>query len=430
MLLFLYRVFGTVSLLLLYLFIPLIALVRPGLGRSLNQRIGKFTTEVAAKENESASIWIHAASVGEVQAARVLISELLAGREKYRFVLTTMTEYGQKVAEQQMPENVLCFLAPLDVPFTVRRFLEKVKPDIYIGLETELWPVLLTELERAGVTKILLNGRMSPRSFKRYSKAPGMMNRLLSGFSAISVIRQEDMNRFASFGISADRIQVNGNIKYDFSLEDGELVRDQYRTMLGLGDEKLFVCGSTRTGEEKILASVFQELQKNHGKHVVWLIAPRHMERLPEIKQLLNELNMPCDLFTELKGKKHERTHSVILVDCMGELARIYSAGDYNFCGGSLVESGGHNVMEAVRWGRPVYFGPSMQDFSDAVEILENSGAGFQVKDGAELAGTILHHMHETAEYHESCEKAAEVTALQQGSARRQSEIVRRFLVH
>jgi len=430
LLFFLYRVIGTVFLFLLFLFIPPVSLVRPGLGRSLRQRIGNFRADISPRENGPATIWIHAASVGEVQAVRVLINELLSGNEEYRFVLTTMTEYGRMVAEKQLPEDVLCLLAPLDVSPVVRRFLKRIRPDIYIGMETELWPVLLSELERADVTKVLLNGRMSKRSFKRYRLAHGLMDRLINGFAALSVIRQEDKERFASFGVPEDRIQVTGNIKYDFPREDADIVRDQYRKMLGLGEEKLFICGSTGRGEEKILAGVFQELQEQSGNTPVWLIAPRHLERLSEIKRLLVERGVRYDLFTELRDKKQQRTNPVILVDCMGELARIYSAGDFIFCGGSLVDRGGHNVMEAVRWGRPVYYGPSMHDFSDAAEILKKSGAGFQVRGGAELAGIILHHMLDTAAYRLACKNAAEVTALQQGSARRQAEMVKKLLVH
>lgn len=426
----LYRFLGSVFFFLLFLFIPLVSLLRPGSGRRLNQRIGNFATAVIARENNCATIWIHAASVGEVQAARVLINELLAGSKKFRFVVTTMTRYGLMVAEKQLPCDVWCLLAPLDISSVVRRFIKRIGPDLYIGIETELWPVLLSELELAGVKKVLVNGRMSERSFRRYRLIRRLMNRLVTGFSAIAVIRQEDKERFAYFGFPMDRIEVTGNIKYDFPAVDVDLVRDRYRSILGLGEEKLFICGSTRSGEEKILADVFKEIDGQSDGTVVWLIALRHLERLSEVKQLLTELDMHYDLFTELKGTKQKRTHSVILLDCMGELAGVYSAGDFNFCGGSLVDHGGHNVMEAVRWGRPVYYGPNMHDFTDAAEILENSGAGFRAEDGDELAGIIVQHMNDAAAYRRACTNAAEVTELQRGSARKQTEMVRKLLVH
>ncbi len=430
MLYFLYCALGSVFFFLLFLFIPLVSLVRPGSGRSLSQRIGNFAGAVTARENSFATVWIHAASVGEVQAARVLIHELLARRKGYGFVVTTMTEYGRMVAEKQLPGDVRCLLAPLDVPVVVRRFLAGIRPDIYVGLETELWPALLSELELAGVKKVLLNGRMSERSFLRYQRIRGMMRRMVSGFSAMAVIGRPDKERFASFGVPEDRIRVAGNMKYDFPLEDTDTVRAGYRTLLGLREEILFVCGSTRSGEEKILADVYQQLASHTGKTLVWLIAPRHLERLPEVRDLLSRRGMEYHLFTELKSARQKRTHPVIVVDCMGELAKIYSAGDFNFCGGSLVDCGGHNVMEAVRWGRPVYYGPNMADFSDAVDILAGSGAGFQVRDGAELAALIRHHLDDPAAYRQACGNAAEVTMLQQGSARKQAEIVARLLVH
>ncbi|MDH3329047.1 MAG: hypothetical protein OEM01_07410, partial [Desulfobulbaceae bacterium] len=343
--------------------IPLISLVRPGAGRSLRERMGSVRP-VSGKKG-SATLWIHAASVGEVQAAGVLINELLSGDDKYNIVLTTMTGYGLKVAKAQLPGNVSCFLVPFDVPYAVRRFLGTIRPDIYIGLETELWPVLLTEIRHAGVPGVLLNGRMSQRSFKRYRLVHALLTRLLSGFSTISVISNLDKERFAFFGIPEDRILVTGNIKYDFTAEDRDIERKKYRILLGLKEEKLFICGSTRSGEEKILAEVFRQLQEQSGRGMVWLVAPRHLERLAEVKRLLEGYGLSYDLFTELKDKRKERENSIILVDSMGELARIYSAGDYIFCGGSFVDEGGHNVMEAARWGLPVYYGPSMYDFMD-----------------------------------------------------------------
>lgn len=426
MLYWVYRVFGTAFFFLLFLIIPLISLVRPGAARSLRGRMGSVQP-VSGKKG--ATLWIHAASVGEVQAAGVLINELLSGGDEYNIVLTTMTEFGLKVSEAQLSGNVSCFLVPLDVPYAVRRFLGTIRPDMYIGLETELWPALLTEIRLAGVPGVLINGRMSQRSFKRYRLVQGLLKKLLSGFSAISVIRNIDKERFAFFGIPEDRILVTGNIKYDFTPEDQDVVRKKYRALLGLKDEKLFICGSTRSGEEKILVEVFRQLREQSGRELVWLVAPRHLERLAEVKRLLDGYGLSYDLFTELKDKRKERESSVVLVDSMGELARIYSAGDYIFCGGSLVDKGGHNVMEAARWGMPVYYGPSMYDFMDAAELLENGGAGFRVADGDELVRIIVRHMDDEPEYKQAGNNALEVMKLQQGSARRQADIVRKLLL-
>jgi len=371
---------------------------------------------------------MHAASVGEVQAAGILINELLSGGENCNIVLTVMTEYGRQVARDLLPVGVSCYPAPLDLPQAVRRFLDRVHPAVYVGFETELWPVLLTEIRLSGIPAVLLNGRMSERSFRNYRVVRGFMGRLLETFTAISVIREEDKERFAFFGVPEDRIQVSGNIKYDFALADPEVERKKYRALLGLQEEKLFICGSTRSGEERVLADVFRQLQEKSGEEVVWLIAPRHLERLEEVQRILSGCGFSYDLFTDLKNRRKNRENSVVLVDMMGELARIYSAGDYIFSGGSFADKGGHNVMEAARWGKPVYYGPNMNDFMDAAQLLESFGAGFMVKDGNELVRVILHHIRHPAEYELAGNRALEIAEVQHGAAGRQADMVKKLL--
>ncbi|MDW7773422.1 MAG: glycosyltransferase N-terminal domain-containing protein [Desulfobulbaceae bacterium] len=405
---------------------PVVSLIHSGAGRSLSERMGSI--HFATAEKSSTTLWIHAASVGEVQAAGPLIRELLAGRESFNIILTTMTEYGRKVAKAQLPADIPCILAPLDVPCTVRRFIGKVNPDMYIGLETELWPALLTELRRAGVPCVLLNGRMSDGSFKRYRLIRGLLSELVRTFSAVSVIQDSDREHFAFFGIPENLIQVNGNIKYDFPAADRDGVRKEYRTLLGLNGEKLFICGSTRSGEEKILAGVFLQLRRLGGRDLIWMIAPRHLERLAEVKKILAGNGLSYHLLTELKDGRRKREYPVVLVDTMGELADMYSAGDYIFCGGSLVARGGHNVMEAARWGKPVFFGPDMKDFRDAAQLLERGGAGFRATDGEQLVQLILRHMEDETVYQRACSNALEVVKLQQGAARRQAAMVKKLL--
>lgn len=421
-----YRVFGTAAFFLLKITLSFVNIVRPEIARSLRQRMGGVQFPVGKK---GANLWIHAASVGEVQAAGVLINELHAEDNEYNIVLTTMTSYGLQVAKAQLPEDVSCYLAPLDVPLIVRRFIKGIRPDIYIGLETELWPALLTEIRQACIPGALLNGRMSERSFSRYQLARDFLSKLLGVFSMIAVIREDDKKRFAHFGIPADRIQVTGNIKYDFTPENYEAFRGKYRALLGLSSEKLFISGSTRGGEETVLADVFQQLRQKSSEDLVWLVAPRHLERLEEVGRILDEKGFSYDLYSELK-KGGNRKHPVILVDSMGELARIYSAGDYIFCGGSLVDKGGHNVMEVVRWGKPVYYGSSMRDFLDAAELLENAGAGFKVNSGDELVHVISGHIKNEAAYLQAGKNALEVMQLQHGAARRQADIVKKLLMN
>jgi 3-deoxy-D-manno-octulosonic-acid transferase len=422
----LYRAAGTALCILSFPALQLLIKLRPDDRLGLRQRLGGAAASCPMNKNGAPRIWIHAASVGEVGAARVLIRELTSGGLPPDIVLTTMTVQGLAVARQQLPPEICCFLAPLDVAGIVRRVLDLVRPDMYVCLETELWPAMLSDLRRRGTAMVLLNGRMSAASFRRYRLVQGLMGPLLRSFAGVAVIREEDGERFAGLGVDPQRLQVTGNIKFDFPAEDIPATRLQSRKKLGVDRQAVFLCGSTRGGEERLLAGVYQALAALEGNGLIWVVAPRHLRRLSAVKTILSDLGLGFDLYSELESKP--RRQNVVLVDCLGELARLYSGGDYNFVGGSLVPRGGHNIMEAARWGRPVYYGPHVDDFRDAADILENAGAGFRVADAGQLADQIRRHMTDRAAYRHACAGAVSAIAGQQGAARRQAEIIMRLL--
>lgn len=422
----LYRTVGTAVFFLSYPLVLLLLWLRPRDGLGLRQRLGLTVPNCRIRNDGTPRVWIHAASVGEVAAARVLIRELTAVGRPLDFVLTTMTVQGLAVARQLLPHDACSFLAPLDVARIVQRVLALVRPDIYVCLETELWPAMLGELRKAGTCMVLLNGRMTAKSFRRYRLARGVLGPLLQGFAGVAVIRAEDGTRFAGLGVAPERIQVTGNIKFDFPPEDVPTTRLQYRKRLGVDREAVFISGSTRDGEELLLTRVYRTLAARLGGELVWVIAPRHLRRLPEVKGILAGLGLGFDLYTELA--QMPRRQGIVLVDCLGELARLYSAGDYNFVGGSLVARGGHNIMEAARWGRPVYYGPHIDDFRDAAHILEEAGGGFRVADAGQLADQIEQHMSDAAAYQHACDGAASAIASQQGAAARQTAMITRLL--
>jgi len=367
-------------------------------------------------------IWIHAASVGEVGAAAVLIRELEASGNSFTFVVSTMTITGQAIARRMLPAGVQCFLAPLDLRPAVRKVVDWARPDIYACLETELWPVMLRELHGAGVRMLLLNGRMTDRSFRRYSLVSGLLRQILSVFSAIAVIRPQDGERFAALGVPRERIRCTGNIKYDFPGEDIAALRHANRDRLQVNEETVFICGSTRRGEERILADVYRQILVQSGRDILWVIAPRHLKRIAEVEAMLLESGLPFDRYTELGSSK--RTAPVVLVDCLGELSGLYSAGDFLFVGGSLVRSGGHNLMEAARSGRPVFYGPYVDDFSDAAEILAGAGAGFMVQDADQLSAGIMDLMRDTTGYRSACRQSLAAVSQQHGAARKQAGMI------
>jgi 3-deoxy-D-manno-octulosonic-acid transferase len=304
--------------------------------------------------------------------------------------------------------------------------VRRINPALYICLETELWPVLLAELDRRKVGRVLVNGRLSAASVHRYKQIAPLMHRLINGFQALALIDEEDAKRFISLGADSRSIKVTGNAKFDLGASNHGQVRRQKQELLGLEGKRLFICGSTRTGEEEILLPVFERLEQLEPNGWVWLVAPRHLRRLELVGELLRSRQRRFDLLSHVKG--HGREQSIVLVDSMGELADLYAAGDIVFCGGSLVDKGGHNIMEVVRWGLPVYFGPFMQDFRWASEMVREYGAGFQIASGRELEVLVVQHTQDLTQVRRAGEAARKLYGKQQGAAARQADLIEQVL--
>ncbi|MGI6655790.1 MAG: 3-deoxy-D-manno-octulosonic acid transferase [Desulfobulbus sp.] len=391
----------------------------------LDQRLGRLPRRQLSRFASGPTLWVHASSVGEVQAAVILIRALLAAGCTGRFVLTTTTWQGQRMAQDRLgAQGVVCRMAPLDVYLAVQRTIRWVRPDLYIGLETELWPLLLTSLGRAGIPFLILNGRLSARSFSRYRRVRSFMRLFLRHVRRIGAISAADAERFVALGAPADRVQVCGNLKYDMPAGDTGQVRALQRRRLAVTDQKVLVCGSTHPGEEEQLIPVFMQLAA--VLPLVWVLAPRHVERVGAVGSLLSAAGLPYVLYSQLTGQ--ERRAAVVLVDTIGDLADLYCGGDYIFCGGSLVPMGGHNLLEAARWGRPVYFGPHVDSFQDAADLLLACGGGFIVADADELASRILYHQGHPEAYLAACSSAASAASGQRGAVDRQTEIVMQCL--
>ncbi|MBM9536952.1 3-deoxy-D-manno-octulosonic acid transferase [Desulfobulbus alkaliphilus] len=420
----LYSTLGRGVYLSLQLFRPLLERIGGRYAYGLAERLGRYACCPSDGSTHRQIIWIHASSVGEVQAALLLADALQRTENEPQLVCTSATEQGNKLAKSRMPARVPCLMAPLDVPQAVQRALRALRPDLYICLETELWPALLTALRQAKVPMLLLNGRMSQRSLRRYLWIRSSMTSLVSGFAAVAVISEADGRRYTALGLPESRLRVCGNMKYDMQAENPQQVRLHSRRLLGVTGEKVFLCGSTHQGEEELLLPVF--LQLGQRCDTVWVLAPRHLERLPALEAFLHRSGMPFAYFSRLANGKQRP--SVVVIDTMGDLADLYAGGDYIFCGGSLVDRGGHNVMEAARWGRPVYFGPYMKDFRDAAELLIAAGGGFQVSDADHLADLLLAHLDAPDHYAATCARAADIAGRQRGAVRKQVALVHEVL--
>ncbi len=363
-------------------------------------------------------IWIHAASVGEVQAAERIIAEVKRQRPGSHITLTTMTLSGRRIARDRLTISAI-FLAPLDVPWITERAIERIQPDMYICMETELWPVLLDSLKRDGARVCLANGRISSRAFSRYEKMAPLWKNVLAAFDRLTVISSLDRKRYVALGADKERIVVAGNVKYDLRLPgNADDISLRYRSMLAVDNEDVLVAGSTHPGEEALLLDLHRRLQAQSP--LLSIIAPRHIERRGDVERTLRSAGLDYLLLSEIKQGRRRRGQRLVIVDTMGELALLYSLADYIFCGGSLVEKGGHNLMEAAIWGKAVFYGPHIGDFHDAADMLTEAGGGFIVRDMADLERQIRRFRLDPQAYLEACRRAGEAARRQQGSGRRQ----------
>ncbi len=385
--------------------------------RGLKERFA-FYPQAEQIKNSGERIWIHAASVGEVQAAERIIGEVKKQRPQSCIILTTMTLSGRRIARDRLAVSAV-FLAPLDIPWITERAIKRIQPDVYICMETELWPVLFDSLKKSGVRLCLANGRISSRAFSRYEKMAPLLSSVVAGFDRMTVISSLDKKRYVALGADKERITVAGNVKYDLRLpHDAADISRKYRDMLDVVDEDVLVAGSTHSGEEALLLDLHCRLQSQAP--LLSIIAPRHVERIGDVERLARSAGLDYLLFSAIKRGGRRKGQKVVLVDTMGELARLYGLADFVFCGGSLVEKGGHNLMEAAVWDKAVFYGPHIGDFHDAADILREAGGGFVVDNMENLEQYIHRFRLHPPEYMEACRQAGEAARKQQGSGRQQ----------
>lgn len=385
--------FLTSSLFIMIFPLPyLLRFVVPEKSDSIGQRFGCYPETLPERVPGRPKIWMHASSVGEVSAAVSIIRSLLETHPEVVIIFSTSTRYGQLAAVKQLgPKAATYIYAPLDFAYPVRRALSLFRPDILVFFETEIWPNWLYEANRAGIKTLMVNGRLSVHSIKNYLKFSSLFKAVLSKMDAFSMISEEDANRICRIGAPEERVAVNGNAKYDHLIQqmesnDAERIK---RLFDFKNHENVFVAGSTRTEEEEIVLDAYQEIRASFPL-LNLVIAPRHVERAYAVEAIARRRGIACQLRTDLDGRKGSRTSSIVIMDTIGELMDVYSLATVVFCGGSLVPKGGHNMLEAAIWGKPVLFGPSIEDFADAGNLLLKAGGGIQVKDGHEMAGAIV----------------------------------------
>jgi 3-deoxy-D-manno-octulosonic-acid transferase len=358
---------------------------------SLRQRLGylPITFNVDGEE----SIWIHAVSVGEALTARALAADLKARYPRLRLFLSTTTMAGQQVARRSLKDMDAVFYFPFDWTFIVRRTLNLVKPRLFIMMETEIWPNLLRECRRRGVKTVMINGRISSRSYPRYRLVRPFFRRVLADVDRFCMQSKESARRLIDLGGDASRVTVTGSLKFD-SLEipappSHGKPRDRVLRFFRLSPSRtVIVAGSTMRGEETAVLRAFSRV-KTASPSAVAIIAPRQPGRFGEVERLAREMGFVTTKRSELPIDVEPRA-DVIILDTIGELAQLYQLATAVFVGGSLADHGGHNILEPAIFGKPIVFGPHMQNFKEIADTFLVNGAAVQVHSERELEQVIL----------------------------------------
>jgi 3-deoxy-D-manno-octulosonic-acid transferase len=364
---------------------------------SFKQRLGYLPVSLNLDGDDA--IWVHAVSVGEVLAARSVITELRRRYPRLRLFLSTTTLAGQQLARRSVTDVDGVFYFPFDWTFSVRRTLDRVQPRLFVMIETEIWPNLLRECRRRGIRTVLVNGRISYRSFPRYRLIRPFFRRVLADIDRFCVQGDEASRRLVSLGADPSRITVTGSLKFDALEVIPTRGRGRERVLRFFRvspNRPVLVAGSTLRGEEEAVVHAFNRLRTagpstalGAGSNALLVIAARHPERFAEVERLCRQEGLSTVRRTELPIDAEPRADAVIL-DTIGELAEVYQIATVVFVGGSLVRAGGHNILEPAVFGKPIVFGPHMENFAEIAEAFLANDAGVQVRSDRELEAAVV----------------------------------------
>jgi 3-deoxy-D-manno-octulosonic-acid transferase len=329
------------------------------------------------------SVWVHAVSVGEVKSVRKLIEKLRSSYPEQPLVLSTITPAGQGLARATAGVADHVFYFPLDLPGAIRRTLDRINPELVLIAETEIWPNFLRECRKRNIRVLLVNGRISDRSFPRYRAVRRWLKRVLDDFTLMGMQTEADRERIESIGADGRKVAVFGNLKFD-ALELEHALEPGLSQMLG-GLPRLWIAASTMPGEEEQILDAFSEVRKSHPE-LTLLIAPRHAERFDSVERLVLSRGFACTRRSRRNGIEKD---AVLLLDSVGELASTFRYASVVFVGGSLVPKGGHNILEPAAFANPIVFGPHMENFKEIRDTFLKARAAVEVRSSGELANVV-----------------------------------------
>lgn len=385
----LYNLFLALFFVLSLPILPFVLLSGKRFRKGILQRFGFYPRQIYEAVQGSRPIWIHAVSVGEVLSASQLAGQLKERFPGRKILVSTFTFTGNEIARQSAAGDAVIFF-PLDHPWIARRVLNVFDPSLLIFLETEIWPNFLRVAHRKGIPALLLSGRLSPRAFRRYSFFRFFFSGVVRQFTAAGMQTEEDAERLIRLGFDRQRVVVTGSLKHAVQGEEegkDEEVKKSDWLIRGKGDRQVLVAGSTHRGEEEILLDVFLFL-KTRFPSLLMVLAPRHPQRFYEVEKLLQRKKVGYEKKSQMNGREGGFA-DVIFLDTLGDLPAFYSVADIAFIGGSLVNVGGHNLMEPARFRKPVLFGPYMTNFADIAKEMKRKGGGSEVHGREDLIREI-----------------------------------------
>jgi 3-deoxy-D-manno-octulosonic-acid transferase len=391
---------------------------------ALTERLGAVPTRL---DEQRGAIWLHAVSVGEVHAARGLIPHLRRQCPGTPVVLSTTTPTGQAMARGSSGADATFFM-PLDLPTSVEAYMRALEPSALILVETEIWPTLLRACDRRGIPVALVNARLSAQSYRRYRWMALLWPAPLRFLGRVCARTEQEAERFRRLGIDTSRVWATGNLKADAESQSPPAkIRRRLADELGIGEAggKIIVAGCTMPDEEEKVLRALRRVREHHPQARL-LLAPRHPERFDAVADLVGAAGFSCRRRTE--GARGNKEADVLLLDTLGELPTAYGLGQVAFVGGSLVNTGGHNLLEPAVQGRPVVFGPHTDNFTALASELVAGGGGVRVADAEGLAATIDRLLSDDAERAAVGGRARAVALSDSAAGSRTARILARWL--
>ena len=409
--------------------------------RDYLQRFGVFGKDIFSSIAPTKPIWLHAVSVGEMKTADGLIAKMRRSHPSRRFVISNVTRTGHEIAVSVAAGEDLVIYFPMDLSFVVKRLVELINPSLFIAIETEIWPNLIYELYERGIPIVLMNGRISPRSFRNYRLVRPIMRRILQKITLFCMRTEQDALRIKELGAPAEKVKVSGNMKFDSvfikdekELDEWALLRNKSKWL----DEssKLIIAGSTHRGEDAKMLGAYMELKKDFPE-LRLLIAPRHVERTEEIGELVEKSGFRAVRISEIEekyinSKNINRTiwndNSVFILDSIGRLSSLYKLATVVFVGGSLTPHGGQNFIEPAVHAKPIVTGPHLDNFKDMSELFARNSALEIVYNEKELVNSLRSLLSDRDRRKAMGERAKKVVFDNMGSTDRNILLIRQFL--